>query len=864
MECTDLLDPGYEPRIQRPIPPPDLSGESMSELQKAQIMEDWTRTFLLDVKGCGEALQRHVCLPVCHKYGNEGKCRFLFPHDVVEASHFDAESNSIMLSVRDPTVNYYNPYILVFCRHNHDLKCILSGKSAKAAMMYITDYITKMDLKTYQILAMLSKAIIGLGADGEGEVNVRDLLLNDTKRLLHKCLSQFAKQREIHAQQAVRLIRGFEGSWESHESTVMLSRSLISHVKRTYAIREKTRPDDLEAEECDEDEDGQAVEEVRIDTDDSGTLIRTNQVWDYFLRDQRLNEVCFYEFAQRYKLVKKKGRRRETSTDPRSTPRFQLKASHQLSDTHELQEIKRGSRDGLIPRVYGCAVPRQSNAFEYWVFCLAHFKPFGNDDPLFCERPDVEHEFHTFSFSARATEIMDNWNALYESEDARDAERTKKKNAALKESRLLSELARAGCPVGDTLNTLDCSTGTSISNDLECQELATVLGASGWFTGDTGAELHINTERDKIQFTAVSGAQMRRWRLEMKHAENAVKRSRRKVDVPGSVVGPTIRETMSGDGVASPASNTPTDFIRPSVNTSDVTENTADEIELIKIKNGLNKEQSMAYDVIVRRFLDLIAHVHDRPLRLFLTGPGGTGKTHVVNCVKQVMDLHGKGHCIRFLAPTGTAAALINGTTVHQGLGISIKNNSDKGSDSSNLNVRFSIKNRNELREEWKDVDVVLIDEVSMVSLALLGEIDHALRYVKEKSDEWFGGVMMIFSGDFYQYPPVGGAALYSGIRPRKNVSDSELRNRLGAMAWNSLTDVVELTEQQRMKGDQEYAGAVLRLRKRCCTVADAVLFNSRLIKSAENPGGVDLSSPVAMKGSQLSQLTINGRLLIF
>ncbi|KLO04062.1 hypothetical protein SCHPADRAFT_841071, partial [Schizopora paradoxa] len=97
----------------------------------------------------------HVCRPVCHKYGNIGKCRFLFPHDIVEASYYDEESNSILLSVRDPTVNYYNPYILVFCRHNHDLKCILSGKSAKSAMMYITDYITKSELKTYQILGML-------------------------------------------------------------------------------------------------------------------------------------------------------------------------------------------------------------------------------------------------------------------------------------------------------------------------------------------------------------------------------------------------------------------------------------------------------------------------------------------------------------------------------------------------------------------------------------------------------------------------------------------------------------------------------------------------------------------------------------
>ncbi len=159
-----------------------------------------------------------------------------------------------------------------------------------------------------------------------------------------------------------------------------------------------------------------------------------------------------------------------------------------------------------------------------------------------------------------------------------------------------------------------------------------------------------------------------------------------------------------------------------------------------------------------------------------------------------------------FLLQPGTAASLINGTTVHQGLGISMKNNSEKGEDAHGLSVRIKVKNRKELRAEWKDVDIVLIDEVSMVSLSLLGEIDHALRYVKEKRDAWFGGVIMIFSGDLYQYPPVGGAALYSAIRLRGRPCNTELHNRLGALAWNSLTDVVELTEQQHMKGDPEYA----------------------------------------------------------
>ncbi|KAG2352759.1 hypothetical protein BDR07DRAFT_1205516, partial [Suillus spraguei] len=80
---------------------------------------------------------------------------FLFPHEIVETSYFDPETNSNVLMCGDRNVNYFNPYLLVFCRHNHDIKCILSGKGAKAAMFYISDYITKMDLKTYEVLSLL-------------------------------------------------------------------------------------------------------------------------------------------------------------------------------------------------------------------------------------------------------------------------------------------------------------------------------------------------------------------------------------------------------------------------------------------------------------------------------------------------------------------------------------------------------------------------------------------------------------------------------------------------------------------------------------------------------------------------------------
>ncbi|KZS86506.1 hypothetical protein SISNIDRAFT_420795, partial [Sistotremastrum niveocremeum HHB9708] len=108
-----------------------------------------------EIKLMGEKVQRHECGTVCEKYGNIGKCRFQYPHDIELVSRYDADTKSVIFRCLDGDVNYFNPYMLVFCRHNHDIKCILSGRSAKAAQFYITDYITKTELKTHDILSLL-------------------------------------------------------------------------------------------------------------------------------------------------------------------------------------------------------------------------------------------------------------------------------------------------------------------------------------------------------------------------------------------------------------------------------------------------------------------------------------------------------------------------------------------------------------------------------------------------------------------------------------------------------------------------------------------------------------------------------------
>ncbi|KAG2061241.1 hypothetical protein BDR06DRAFT_966245 [Suillus hirtellus] len=153
--------------------------------------------------------------------------------------------------------------------------------------------------------------------------------------------------------------------------------------------------------------------------------------------------------------------------------------------------------------------------------------------------------------------------------------------------------------------------------------------------------------------------------------------------------------------------------------------------------------------------------------------------------------------------------------TVHKGLGITIKsNNKGKGNckpskSTQDHTVVISISSHVQLCEEWKSVEFLLIDKVSLVSLQLLAEIDHALHFTKKKPDLWFGSVAVIFAGDFFQYPPMGGSTLYVPISAYSGQSNEEIWKRLRQLAWKSINVVAE---QQHMKGDVQYGNAVCQL----------------------------------------------------
>ena len=171
--------------------------------------------------------------------------------------------------------------------------------------------------------------------------------------------------------------------------------------------------------------------------------------------------------------------------------------------------------------------------------------------------------------------------------------------------------------------------------------------------------------------------------------------------------------------------------------------------------------------------------MHDNPLfstaadfvnntsrHIFLTGKAGTGKTTFLKYIKE--STRKKSVVV---APTGVAAINAGGVTMHSFfqlplgpfLPVTSKFASEGFTDQYTLfkNIRIS----EEKRELFRDLELLIIDEVSMVRCDMLDATDAILRYFRKAPHTPFGGVQVLFIGDLFQLPPVMPDSQWSLLR---------------------------------------------------------------------------------------------------
>ncbi|XP_070561973.1 uncharacterized protein [Ptychodera flava] len=256
----------------------------------------------------------------------------------------------------------------------------------------------------------------------------------------------------------------------------------------------------------------------------------------------------------------------------------------------------------------------------------------------------------------------------------------------------------------------------------------------------------------------------------------------------------------------------------PSRVSDDLLKSCMSDTEYLKLLRKLNIKQ--------REFLLHVTHwvkTRTEPLRIFLTGGAGVGKSVVIKAVHQALhryyisqDIDDLDH-LRVLkcAPTGTAAYNIEGTTLHHAFAIPVQQNFTK----------LSPEKDNTLLNKYKHLKFVIIDEVSLVSNELFRRIDQRCRQIM-RNDSPFGGLHVLLVGDLFQLEPVYYTWVYNNL-----VSG---HRALATNQWKEYFVMYELTEIMRQKGDQTFAHLLNILREENHTQDDIKKLQRRIISATD------------------------------
>jgi len=252
------------------------------------------------------------------------------------------------------------------------------------------------------------------------------------------------------------------------------------------------------------------------------------------------------------------------------------------------------------------------------------------------------------------------------------------------------------------------------------------------------------------------------------------------------------------------------------------------------VDQKLSGRQRQAYDKVI----SYINGSSSGQLMMFMSGEGGTGKSEVIKLIMDYTRIYfgrtyGLYGPVVALGPTGVSSNNIGGFTWQSVCKIS----------RSSRNTRATLDSKITMGKNIEGVRLVIIDEISMISCEVLNQIsvrfqDARITTVHEVEDRKrlsllpFGGIHVLFVGDFYQLPPISSTPLYDPVPCKPDAVK-------GRQIWSLIEHYYELDVNYRLRtsddGTRLLASCLSELRKGNVSKQNLAILNSKVLKVDEN-----------------------------
>lgn len=813
--------------------------------------------------------QTHVHTSSCYKY-SKNECRYkLDPKNYVPKTYVDRLTGELTYRVLNGMINPYNRTILSVLRCNMDIKFIGSGPAAQAIVHYITDYITKQDLKSHVAYTTLQMAVSKIV---DTAVVVDDVSVC-VKRMLVKCSNSLISKQELSAQQVASFLMSYGDHYSSHKFRFFYWKGIEMYIDGLYsAVSTQTETWSVSNDSGNEEEDSEnedhcsgdktitCIDDVMLRCNRQGDIaVKANQMMDYMYRPLVFSHMCLWDYVACVDkiTIKAESRRVEDqrSSDCESEGDIDTTMPNSVNELNSFStRVKLHDNSGLrgqkstlrgvftskhpeymthvakmrkpinnyVPVPAGPKVYRRDREEDYWKYCrlmLIFFKPWRTGSDLLGSYTNWVESFNVLkaSLSPNKIRILDNMQVLHECKDSRDDHFRKRRHRETLYPEghrgLLVEhgedMLHSHYDETDLLNNLYhidiMNTKRAMAESKECSVVLDIMKNSGIFSDEHLFASSTDTPTDMLNETDITlGTDINMdlehlWKRTYEGRRESWKRTMLAASHAVDVIGlQSSRDVSSSVAItklsdARTSYNTQPKIIVSSLDVQPTDYAITDPTSLmVKIINEftLNEEQSFAFTLVAKHSINTD---EKEPLSLYIGGPGGTGKSRVIQAIVRWFDCMKELNRIRVSSYTGCAANNVSGMTIHGALNLS-----------PSMNTILTGKTKHELVALWQHVDYFIIDEVSMLSSEFMADICDVLSNAKQ-SIEPFGGVSMIFSGDFRQLPPVGGTSLMSRQTKLDTVTHSQTRrgqkSLAGRLLWLNIDKTVLLTQQMRQSG---------------------------------------------------------------